>query len=857
MNSSNASRLPAVQFKFLRQVFGMPVRSKNTRPLADRLIQRSCQMINAEANNKVFRGEITPQQEAEQASSSPFDSNQHDAESEDPPSPATLMHDVFDAPSTPPPPAPGTLMYELFYAPLTPLPGEVALPETIVADNGMTSRSASPDFGDDANMAPASPDSDSDISYLFRSDPVPQPTTPQLSTTFPHPPSDEVADMDAVEQVALANPSSDMEEDEDLTLGYPPTPPPPFTRDDVPSDFDELASDWASAPASPARPVRSIQRKRSETSIDLERILSSPAAPLRPATASTPSLGSPFTLTTPARSSDREELETPPSPTTRFSSMRARIYVDGVEVPDDVSIFDRMSPGRNLPSPTVSEFENGNPYPRYRRVITYAKRDRERYLREQVKRGAAEASRAIDTAQLIGSGSGSWDDDDDDMGSRVDSESDSDNDMMEANSDEDAADAEANRDVEDAGEDMADAEDGMAGAEDEMTGMADAEDGMVGAEEGMADVEEDMVDADEADEMVESETTNTRNLNEQPIGRYLRRRGAASAISFPPMPIQIPYYESANLPRPLVDSENNLIALIAPGPKGLRKLWVDTIFDAGGYAHRAYHFGEFGHLGNGRSMLRAGIWHGVEAMEPYDLLEPQRRRGRNAPRDEVVVNENAPAVEVEAPKPGIHQIKISGPGVVEARQILSSPSYKLMSDYQNHLVHQSAERIFDFAKDKMDDILSTGLAVPAFEESIFTTAQLDFDIEPVAGLNRDAALGMMEAMTFLGDYNSRLGGYLIYNKDGARFEVPPGITVIFPSGFQEFTITPVRKNERRYIFRQFCSAGVHRWVDKGGRTDAEFTRDATLAEHAAWTNMRRSRGKDSAKLFSKLFEVVG
>ncbi|KAK7046221.1 hypothetical protein R3P38DRAFT_2765093 [Favolaschia claudopus] len=317
----------------------------------------------------------------------------------------------------------------------------------------------------------------------------------------------------------------------------------------------------------------------------------------------------------------------------------------------------------------------------------------------------------------------------------------------------------------------------------------------------------------------------------------------------------IPYYESANLPRPLVDSENHLIALLAPGPKGLRKLWVDTIFDAGGYAHRHYHFGEFGHLGNGRAMLRAGIWHGVEAM--------------------VVVNENAPAVEVEAPKPvsiivfdpscprikafleGIHQIKISGPGVVEARQILSSPSYKLISDYQNHLVHQSAERIFDFAKDKMDDILSTGLAVPAFEDSIFTMAQLDFDIEPVPGLNRDAALGMMEAMTFLGDYNSRLGGYLIYNKDGARFEVPPGITVIFPSGFQEFTITPVRKNERRYIFRQFCSAGVHRWVDKGGRTDAEFARDATLAEHAAWTNMRRSRGKDSAKLFSKLSEVVG
>ncbi|KAK7046213.1 hypothetical protein R3P38DRAFT_2765083 [Favolaschia claudopus] len=183
MNSSNASRRPAVHFKFLRQVFGMPVLSKNTRPLADRLIQWSCQMINAEANNKVFRGEITPQQEAEQASSSRFDSNQHDAESEDPPSPATLMHDVFDAPSTPPPPAPGTLMYELFYAPLTPLPGEVALPETFVADDGMTSRLASPDFGDDANMA-ASPDSDSDISYLFRSDPVPQPTTPQLSTTF-------------------------------------------------------------------------------------------------------------------------------------------------------------------------------------------------------------------------------------------------------------------------------------------------------------------------------------------------------------------------------------------------------------------------------------------------------------------------------------------------------------------------------------------------------------------------------------------------------------------------------------------------------------------------------------------------
>ncbi|KAK6985141.1 hypothetical protein R3P38DRAFT_2805873 [Favolaschia claudopus] len=265
---------PVTKFRFLRHSLGMPVRSKTIRVLADRLIKRSGELIKEEAENKVYRGEITAQQATEQA----FSSSGHDAESEDPPSPATLMQEVFNAPLTPIPPSPGTLMYELFDAPLTPLPGELPLPEPFVPDIAVLSESRcvspafggdyvyappsplpgelplpepfisdmdapsipsrpvspafggdyvmdsarpdSPAFGDDYVMDPSSPASDSDnSSYLFHSDPgAPQPQNSQNSAAFAQLPSDELEiEMDAVEQIALASAdtSFDMEEEVD------------------------------------------------------------------------------------------------------------------------------------------------------------------------------------------------------------------------------------------------------------------------------------------------------------------------------------------------------------------------------------------------------------------------------------------------------------------------------------------------------------------------------------------------------------------------------------------------------------------------------------------------------------------
>ncbi|KAJ7801670.1 hypothetical protein B0H14DRAFT_2386217 [Mycena olivaceomarginata] len=113
----------------------------------------------------------------------------------------------------------------------------------------------------------------------------------------------------------------------------------------------------------------------------------------------------------------------------------------------------------------------------------------------------------------------------------------------------------------------------------------------------------------------------------------------------------------------------------------------------------------------------------------------------------------------------------------------------------------------------------------------------------------------MEAVTSFGSYDHTQGGHIVFADDHGMFEMPVGTTVLFPAGTKRYTFAAVGKNEHRYLFRQFCSAGVLRWVDKGGRTDLQFAREASLEQQAAWEAMRQQRGQTSLKSFSKLRDV--
>ncbi|KAJ7933049.1 hypothetical protein B0H13DRAFT_1592646 [Mycena leptocephala] len=161
-----------------------------------------------------------------------------------------------------------------------------------------------------------------------------------------------------------------------------------------------------------------------------------------------------------------------------------------------------------------------------------------------------------------------------------------------------------------------------------------------------------------------------------------------------------------------------------------------------------------------------------------------------------------------------------------------------------------------FARTQDGELDNRHIAFPAFPRSIFTTSEIIFRDAPMTSQkNRDAAFDTMEVLTALGSYDHTKGGHVIFWDDGDIVEFPVGATLIYPAGTKRISFTAVGKGEHQHFFRQFCHAGVLRWVAKGGRSDDEFDRDASLEDIAAWDQMRRHRGQTSAKLFSKLRDL--
>ncbi|KAK7053549.1 hypothetical protein R3P38DRAFT_2500714, partial [Favolaschia claudopus] len=168
-----------------------------------------------------------------------------------------------------------------------------------------------------------------------------------------------------------------------------------------------------------------------------------------------------------------------------------------------------------------------------------------------------------------------------------------------------------------------------------------------------------------------------------------------------------------------------------------------------------------------------------------------------------------------------------------------------------------APNAFDYLSTHMQRLMQDQGVSPAFPGSVFTTAEItSCDAPNFCRFNEDAAFDTFEAITFLGRYDHTCGGHIIFPDINMLFEVPVGSTYLIPSGARSFNFTAIRKKEYRYMFRQFVSAGVLRWVEKGGRTDAEFDVNASVEERAAWMKMRSERGKSSLKMFSRLSDFA-
>lgn len=93
------------------------------------------------------------------------------------------------------------------------------------------------------------------------------------------------------------------------------------------------------------------------------------------------------------------------------------------------------------------------------------------------------------------------------------------------------------------------------------------------------------------------------------------------------------------------------------------------------------------------------------------------------------------------------------------------------------------------------------------------------------------------AVWALGKYDPRFGGHLILEEFNLIIEFPPGSLILIPSSTIRHGNTPVRPDETRFSFTQYCAGGLMRWVHQG------FVPQWTLSDSAR----KEAYGKDGER----------
>ncbi|KAK7000234.1 hypothetical protein R3P38DRAFT_3616917 [Favolaschia claudopus] len=733
-NSSSLRRGRSAAGKvFLRSPLGVSIPSRIPRGFADELISENAFRISSAAVDRVYRGEMTVEEQANYI--------------------AALYHPALSTDD-----------------PLTPIDdddedNDVAISEVLLAEAAITAKAKAPaiiiDDDDDEYLALVDELEDQLEEDQLEEDQLEEDQLEEDELAE----EDDVAGQDDVaeEDVAVEDVAEDSDED---SLFGPETfaPSPRFQVQERTPEIDELESDFsplrirprALFPGSPLSLHTSLRKQESPThseiSVDSElaRLVSSPSPPSTPRLVPDtsfdddtsmevdelspssylptviPTLDTPFVLKTPARSETSVDLQrvmsTPPSPT--------------------VSMFDVA--GRSGPSPLLDP----RIYRRPGRLITYSKADRKRY---GIVPNPFLALPAVDDDVLS-----------------------SDGDISDVNSE--------------------------GGADDDSNVSTSAS--VIGTDVDMDDVDDSDVEEHDGDLLVRRSS------------RLEYRRTQADVLACPRYSLYS-LHPTFPLPRPIVDSQDTVMGAVGPGPRKLFLWWGAVIIE--GYRHSNQFYRDAGMAVRDRE--KAFVCWGLTYIGGLQTI--------------------------------VHPEQVRWP----LKRMLSWRAFQEMSEFQNHFYRQMATDSFGYASSQGDHLRRLGMPSASFRHSVFTTSILEFDRDPNAATStEDAAIGTMEAITPLGVWDPTTSGALLLPNDAAVIEVSPGDTVLVPGG-KPFTFAAVAPGERQFLFRQYCSEGIFRWLSKGGLTDAEFTKASTKQEVRDWEDARRSFGNNAVKLFSKRRDI--
>ncbi|KAJ7844998.1 hypothetical protein B0H14DRAFT_2446811 [Mycena olivaceomarginata] len=163
-------------------------------------------------------------------------------------------------------------------------------------------------------------------------------------------------------------------------------------------------------------------------------------------------------------------------------------------------------------------------------------------------------------------------------------------------------------------------------------------------------------------------------------------------------------------------------------------------------------------------------------------------------------------------------------------RIGEDPDLQAISAYQNQLYEQFFPQGYAMLAQSMAELESRKIALAEFSGSVLSTTEIHLPRSMSSKKCWDVRFDTIEVLTVLGRYNDKRRGHLISWDDGSIYDLPPGTTVLIPSGAKSRSFVPVTANEKQFIFRQYFHSSILRWIEKGGYSDSSCEREATESD---------------------------
>ncbi|KDQ25054.1 hypothetical protein PLEOSDRAFT_1046943, partial [Pleurotus ostreatus PC15] len=246
-------------------------------------------------------------------------------------------------------------------------------------------------------------------------------------------------------------------------------------------------------------------------------------------------------------------------------------------------------------------------------------------------------------------------------------------------------------------------------------------------------------------------------------------------------------------PRPLVDSQGRVFAVLAGKPKG-------ESFDAD--CRQAYQAMD------------------AELLE-FDLKEAKRKHRRGEyPALTVGVSygngQTAPSRLASGER---------GRCAEGLTRLLENPSIQRLAAYGDSAFHLWVPKLYSHYRDCIERMYT---ALPHlrrnFRMSVFPCATFNFGPQVRTFKHRDTlnlANGWCSIIA-LGRFDHKRGGHIVLWDAKLVIEFPAGSTILIPSSAIMHSNVSVREGESRASFTQYAAGGIFRWVDNGCQRQAVF-----------------------------------